>query len=695
MSKISKDQVISDARDAAVEMSGDSSPVTYGGDTGLAARIRAIQGGGGGNVQSDWNENDSTKGSYVKNRPFYTEEEENDCIFEIGEYEDKYVDYFDGHIDLPEEATTTGVKIKTNQTSGNWVDLSTYGGFVNIVRFENGTVRVRIMLSQTYTAGVLALNCEDDWETEPPIYKENRNTVIVFAPGILGVDFTDLHIIQEKVNTIPNKYMGIDWNESDSTKSGYIKNRPLYEEITESSDTILDSSMDRTVQDLSEIIYIWYADNLNLVVGTEYTVAITIPNMENIEFTATAVDFDVPGAIALMSEEHENIGIVDRLTPAGVSGTGSAAVFLGMPVQSAELATVTIKNLPQVRSNVHKLDNKFLNIKQIRKDLEDGTEFTYIVDNPYWVTQPKFYHKENDAWVEVIDLSSTSPNGTFQLLVSNDNNGYLVLQSAAKTGDVIEISDTGYAIKWDNYTISNQRIDIPMEDGETLTLNNGDFVDCDNRYNSTTDTRTVKFRNTYAEISSYQSVFSLSTFIKNQMGDCNDCYDIDVEWVGTGIEHGKSFTCAIGPYGESAFRGRLQTLSTFNDGDEVQAKCSPIMSLDYPTMSDIVGKSAIYNDLSLLQFSNADYLIGCHFHHKFRISKEFVWAEYNDSVYSSRQWEQAQNPPSFTIQAKMNCSSRIDKNDWQVFGVTDFGGCNGAMLKITVKELNPTTITKG
>jgi len=453
--------------------------------------------------------------------------------------------------------------------------------------------------------------------------------------------------------------------------------------------------MDRTVQDMGDVAFIWYADNLNLVVGTEYTVAITIPNMENIEFTVTAADFEVPGAIALMSEEHENIIIVDRLTPPGVSGTGSAVLFSEIPVQSAELATVTIKDLPQVRSNVHKLDNKFLNIEQIRKDIEDGVEFTYIVDNPYWVTQPKLYHKENDAWVEVVDLSSMSINGTFELLVSSDNDGYLILQSAAKAGDVIEISDTNYAIKWDDYTIYSNRIEVPMEDGETLYLDNGVFVDCDNRYNSTTDTHTVKFRNTYAQTSSYQSVFSLGTFTKNQVGDCNGCYDIDVEWVGTGIEHGKSFTCAIGPYGESAFRGRLQTLSTFNDGNEVKTDCSPIMNLDSPDMYKIAVESDIYGDLTTLQFLNADYLIGCHFHHKFRISKEFVWAEYNDSVYSSRQWEQAQNPPSFTIQAKMNCSSRIDKNDWQVFAVSDFGGCNGAMLKITVKELNPTAVTKG
>ena len=39
MATISKDQVISDARDAVIEVSGDSTPVTYGGETGLAARI--------------------------------------------------------------------------------------------------------------------------------------------------------------------------------------------------------------------------------------------------------------------------------------------------------------------------------------------------------------------------------------------------------------------------------------------------------------------------------------------------------------------------------------------------------------------------------------------------------------------------------------------------------------------------------
>ena len=42
MAKTTRDQVISDARDAVIEVSGDSSPITYGGETGLAARIREL-----------------------------------------------------------------------------------------------------------------------------------------------------------------------------------------------------------------------------------------------------------------------------------------------------------------------------------------------------------------------------------------------------------------------------------------------------------------------------------------------------------------------------------------------------------------------------------------------------------------------------------------------------------------------------
>lgn len=42
----------------------------------LAKSYADQQGGGGGQVQSDWNQNDDTKPDYVKNRPFYTETSE-------------------------------------------------------------------------------------------------------------------------------------------------------------------------------------------------------------------------------------------------------------------------------------------------------------------------------------------------------------------------------------------------------------------------------------------------------------------------------------------------------------------------------------------------------------------------------------------------------------------------------------------
>lgn len=42
----------------------------------LAKSYTNQHGGGGGQVQSDWNQNDSTQPDYVKNRPFYTATEE-------------------------------------------------------------------------------------------------------------------------------------------------------------------------------------------------------------------------------------------------------------------------------------------------------------------------------------------------------------------------------------------------------------------------------------------------------------------------------------------------------------------------------------------------------------------------------------------------------------------------------------------
>ena len=42
MGQISKDQVIQDTRDAYVEVTGDTSPVTYGGETGLANKVRTL-----------------------------------------------------------------------------------------------------------------------------------------------------------------------------------------------------------------------------------------------------------------------------------------------------------------------------------------------------------------------------------------------------------------------------------------------------------------------------------------------------------------------------------------------------------------------------------------------------------------------------------------------------------------------------
>lgn len=38
----------------------------------LAKSYTNQHGGGGGQVQPDWNQNDSTAADYVKNRPFYT-----------------------------------------------------------------------------------------------------------------------------------------------------------------------------------------------------------------------------------------------------------------------------------------------------------------------------------------------------------------------------------------------------------------------------------------------------------------------------------------------------------------------------------------------------------------------------------------------------------------------------------------------
>lgn len=184
-------------------------------------------GGGVSASQSDWDENDSSKVSYVKNRPFYDIVETGDAIFTFdSEYSSTYY-VVDGTVDLPEEATTTQINAKL-RANDQWVDSSALGATVVIQR-QNDTTGVLAVVDGNPVAGIILNADYNPFNNEDPVYAKDKITVFSGVNDIISaMDFIGLHLTTKTPVKIPQKYIETDWNDGNSESVSHIKNRPIW-----------------------------------------------------------------------------------------------------------------------------------------------------------------------------------------------------------------------------------------------------------------------------------------------------------------------------------------------------------------------------------------------------------------------------------------------------------------------------------
>lgn len=210
MSLISKDQVIQDTRDAYVEVTGDTSSITYGGENGLANKVRNMSGGGTG-AQADWNTNSSSSPSYIKNRPFYEATTTGSNLIltpENADYDvinnDTHFYAFDSYYYTINIGDTYNVTINysdgTSQTYEN-VPVLNASSVLGIANTK------AMVFDQYYNEALIFGVVYSGFESGEPTYSTSDTGISVKVIDFDSIEIEGLHWENNTIVKVPQKYL--------------------------------------------------------------------------------------------------------------------------------------------------------------------------------------------------------------------------------------------------------------------------------------------------------------------------------------------------------------------------------------------------------------------------------------------------------------------------------------------------------
>ena len=192
---------------------GNLADLTTEDKSNLVAAINEVRQTGGGGVQPDWNQNDSTQPDYIKNRPFYTGNpvetvlvEESTVSFSFSGNEGVYM----GELRSTFSATV-------GETYKVYWDGTVYECTCAIVSGlpAFGNLSIAGAVSDTGEPFVVAV--------------DNGQGIVIGTADTSASHTFSISEFAPEVVKIDKKYLvQPDWNQNDSTQPDYIKNRPFY-----------------------------------------------------------------------------------------------------------------------------------------------------------------------------------------------------------------------------------------------------------------------------------------------------------------------------------------------------------------------------------------------------------------------------------------------------------------------------------
>lgn len=354
----------------------------------VAARAGGSGGGGAPQVQSDWEQNDSSKKDYIKNRPFYEEE--------------GIVDFCTGMV-VPSSADSTNIvnfemealsmeeqyevilTIGTTTTTYSDVSPVYYPGteFVSLVFAPSEEADIPVSV-ETSDFMFMVISEVDMTDTTHPIYKENNATA--YGMSLSQPEENIILSIKGKgVSTQVNeKYVPAfqsNWEETDNTKINYIQNKPFYAEDVLYEDTTLVWN-----SNLHNYGALNYPKTLGLVEGEIYTCEVyqEDSSVDVVEIIATRQQGDDGITRTVLSGQDfvliDNVQVKGGPDPDYVSTEGCVYQC------STGVVKVVIKGIPNTQRLIRKLSSEFLspqvvnyyfNVAEFSKLRAEGVGYLY------------------------------------------------------------------------------------------------------------------------------------------------------------------------------------------------------------------------------------------------------------------------------------------------------------------------------
>jgi len=353
----------------------------------------SVNGGGSpsGAVQSDWNQNDSSKMSYIKNRPFYTEETSEDAIFELGDFSDVPAFFvFDGYIDLPDDAETVDAKVRLKD-SGQWVDFkTTFQGEIDIARLPS-----RVTIIAGYVNGemtmVCALNTElHETSTNPP-YVPGKITIMAASNIADALQLVDLHLISENITKIPQKYVATDWNDNDTDSTSFIKNRPFYDSRVPTNRFLIKDAQPTTIQGVTVYYKNYRLFDFPYTTGDNIQFSTISKSGQSVSATVTVREggnFDNTYSVLCIKDSDLYCGITINEKFNGtedIYSPGDCVVVFMEEGISDDILGVELENVVIGEGELKKIDEKFLppKVNYSTEEHEVGT----------WIDGSKLYER--------------------------------------------------------------------------------------------------------------------------------------------------------------------------------------------------------------------------------------------------------------------------------------------------------------
>lgn len=261
----------------------------------------------GEQIQADWNNNDATSASYIKNRPFYAERE---VVFEniniTGNLLTPYV--FDSALSLEDGVMYYASGVYSSSITNTTGDVSFNGtyqcvdGIITIFPYENSGEPVLSVSSDKIQIGV------GNKQGDASVMFDSLEKVV----GYHTLDEKYIPDTIARVEDIPeiSEQAQSDWSVNDDTSPVYVKNRPFYE-----TDPFEVNVVDETTLSRNDFYEAGYNEcalssdillNSGLVDGQEYTVTINGVNYVAIAKVLSGTVY--LGNFNIINSELENSG---------------------------------------------------------------------------------------------------------------------------------------------------------------------------------------------------------------------------------------------------------------------------------------------------------------------------------------------------------------------------------------------------